>query len=82
MVNTQKIQESQLDARTRKVSASDEKALDLVKERQIAMKNARAEYEKVWDWVDRNFKAKPTMKGNGQISPNLKIEEALIEASI
>ena len=82
MVNTKKIQESQLDARTRKVSASDEKALELVKERQMAMKNARTEYEKVWDWVDRIFKAKPTMKWNGQISPNLKIEEALIEASI
>ena len=82
MVNTKKIQESQLDAKTRRISTSDEKALELVKERQIAMKNARAEYEKVWDWVDRNFKAKPTMKGNGQISPNLKIEEALIEASI
>ena len=82
MVNTKKIQESQLDAKTRKVSTSDEKALELVKERQIAMKNARAEYEKVWDWVDKNFKAKPTMKGNEQISPNLKIEEALIEASI
>ena len=83
MVITQKLENSKLEEKTRmKVSESDEEALKRVKDRHEDMKTGRMEQEALRDYIDRTFKAKPSYKWNGQVSPNLKVEEALIEASI
>lgn len=83
MVITDKLESSTLEEKIRmKVSESDEEALQKVKDRFDDMKRWRTENEALWDYIDRTFKAKPSYKWNGQVAPNLKIEEALIEASI
>ena len=83
MVTTNKLENSQLEEKIHlKVSESDEQALQRVKDRFDDMKRGRMEQEALRDYIDRTFKAKPSYKWNGQVSPNLKVEEALIEASI
>lgn len=83
MVTTNKLENSKLEEKIRmKVSESDEEALQRVKDRHENMKTGRMEQEALRDYIDRTFKAKPSYKWNGQVSPNLKVEEALIEASI
>lgn len=83
MVTTDKLEKSKLEEKIHlKVSVSDEQALEKVKKRQQDMKNGRSENEKLRDYIDNTFKAKPSYKWNGQVVPNLKVEEALIEASI
>lgn len=83
MVTTEKLEKSNLEEKIHlKVSETDEKALQRVKKRHEDMKTGRSENEKLRDYIDRTFKAKPSYKWNGQTVPNLKIEEALIEASI
>lgn len=83
MVTTDKLENSKLEEKIHlKVSESDEEALQRVKDRFEDMKKWRQDNEKVWDYIDKTFKAKPSYKRNGQSVPNLKIEEALIEASI
>ena len=83
MVTTEKLEKSQLEEKIHlKVSESDEKALQRVKDRFEDMKKWRQENESLWDYIDKTFKAKPSRKRNWQSVPNLKIEEALIEASI
>ena len=81
---TKKLEEVTLD---RKVVVDmkddDKKALDHVQERFEAMKTARSEYDSLWDFIDAELKAKPRAKwGSNLMSPNLKMEEALIEASV
>lgn len=81
---TKKLEEVTLD---RKVvidmKDDDKKALDHVQERFEAMKTARSEYDSLWDFIDAELKAKPRAKwGSNLMSPNLKMEEALIEASV
>lgn len=83
MVTTDKLENSTLEEKIHlKVSDSDEEALQRVNDRYEDMKNARSEKEKLWDYIDKTFKTKPSYKWNGQVVPNMKIEEALIEASI
>lgn len=83
MVTTQKLENSDLKEKINlKVSESDSEALQRVVDRQRDMASARSDNEKLWDYIDNVFKAKPSYKRNGQTIPNLKIEEALIEASI
>lgn len=83
MVTTNKLENSKLEEKIHlKVSESDEQALQRVKDRFDDMKKGRMEQEALRDYIDRTFKAKPSYKWNGQVSPNLKVEEALIEASI
>lgn len=83
MVTTNKLENSKLEEKIHlKVSESDEQALQRVKDRFDDMKRGRMEQEALRDYIDRTFKAKPSYKWNGQVSPNLKVEEALIEASI
>jgi hypothetical protein len=83
MVSTEKLENSELKEKINlKISESDEEALKRVKDRFDDMSRARSEYESLWDYIDKTFKAKPSYKWNGQVCPNLKIEEALIEASI
>ena len=83
MVTTAKLENSTLEEKIHlKVSESDEEALQRVKDRFNDMKRGRMEQESLRDYIDRTFKAKPSYKWNGQVAPNLKIEEALIEASI
>lgn len=83
MVTTAKLEKSTLEEKIHlKVSESDEEALQRVKERFDDMKRGRMEQESLRDYIDRTFKAKPSFKWNWQVAPNLKIEEALIEASI
>lgn len=83
MVTTEKLENSKLEEKIRlKISDTDEKALEKVKKRYEDMKTWRSENEKLRDYIDSTFKAKPSYKWNGQVVPNLKIEEALIEASI
>lgn len=83
MVTTDKLEKSTLEEKIHlKVSESDEQALQRVKDRFEDMKKGRMEQEALRDYIDRTFKAKPSYKWNGQVAPNLKIEEALIEASI
>ncbi len=83
MVTTDKLEKSTLEEKVHlKVSESDEEALKRVMDRHQEMKNWRMEQEALWDYIDRTFKAKPSYKWNWQVAPNLKIEEALIEASI
>lgn len=83
MVTTNKLENSKLEEKIHlKVSESDEEALKRVTDRHKDMKTWRMEHEALWDYIDRTFKAKPSYKWNGQVSPNLKVEEALIEASI
>lgn len=83
MVTTNKLESSTLEEKIHlKVSESDEEALQRVKDRYEDMKKGRNEHEALRDYIDRTFKAKPSYKWNGQVSPNLKVEEALIEASI
>lgn len=83
MVTTNKLENSTLEEKIHlKVSESDEEALQRVKDRYEDMKKGRTEQEALRDYIDRTFKAKPSYKWNGQVSPNLKVEEALIEASI
>lgn len=83
MVTTTKLENNDLKEKVNlKVSESDEEALQRVLQRQEEMKNWRQEQEKLWDYIDKTFKAKPSYKWNWQVCPNLKIEEALIEASI
>ena len=83
MVITDKLENSTLEEKINlKVSESDEEALERVSKRYEDMKNWRQEQERLWDYIDKTFKAKPSYKWNWQTVPNLKIEEALIEASI
>jgi hypothetical protein len=83
MVTTAKLENSTLEEKIHiKVSESDKEALQRVKDRFEDMKKGRSEQEALRDYIDRTFKAKPSYKWNGQVAPNLKIEEALIEASI
>lgn len=83
MVTTDKLENSKLEEKIHlKVSESDEEALQRVTDRYEEMKNGRSEKEKLWDYIDRTFTTKPSYKWNGQVVPNMKIEEALIEASI
>ena len=83
MVTTNKLENSKLEEKIHlKVSESDEEALQRVKDRYEDMKRGRTDQEALRDYIDRTFKAKPSYKWNGQVSPNLKVEEALIEASI
>lgn len=83
MVITDKLEESKLQEKVRlKVSESDKEALQRVKDRYDDMSKWRTDQEALRDYIDRTFKAKPSYKWNWQTVPNLKIEEALIEASI
>lgn len=83
MVSTNKLEKSTLEEKIHlRVSDTDEQALQRVMERYNDMKKARTPQEAEWDYIDRTFKAKPSYKWNGQVCPNLKVEEALIEASI
>lgn len=83
MVSTNKLEKSTLEEKIHlKVSDTDEQALQRVMDRYEDMKKARTPQEAEWDYIDRTFKAKPSYKWNGQVCPNLKVEEALIEASI
>lgn len=83
MVTTDKLEKSTLEEKIHlKVSESDEEALQRVRDRFDDMKGGRTEQEHLRDYIDRTFKAKPSFKWNWQVAPNLKIEEALIEASI
>ena len=83
MVTTEKLENSKLEEKIHlKVSESDEEALQRVTDRYNDMKTGRSENEQLWDYIDRTFKTKPSYKWNGQVVPNMKIEEALIEASI
>lgn len=86
MVNTEKLEKQDLKEKytktSRDVSLSDKDALDKVCQRHDEMQRKRSENESLWDYIDATFKAKPKFKVNWQVSPNLKIEEALIEASI
>lgn len=79
---TQKIEQVDLKKQDAKNSEKDNQALSMVMRRLDQMKKARAEYEKVWDWVDSSLKAVPFLKSNGQIQPMIKLEEALIEAYV
>lgn len=83
MVITDKLENSKLEGKIRlEVSKSDSEALQKVKDRYEDMSKWRTEQEALRDYIDRTFKAKPSYKWNWQTVPNLKIEEALIEASI
>ena len=83
MVITDKLEESKLQEKVRlEVSKSDSEALQKVKDRYDDMSKWRTDQEALRDYIDRTFKAKPSYKWNWQTVPNLKIEEALIEASI
>lgn len=83
MVITDKLENSKLEEKIRlEVSKSDSEALQRVKDRYDDMSKWRTEQEALRDYIDRTFKAKPSYKRNWQTVPNLKIEEALIEASI
>ena len=83
MVITDKLENSKLEEKINlKVSESDEEALQRVMDRYDDMKKGRMEQEALRDYIDRTFKAKPSYKWNWQSVPNLKMEEALIEASI
>lgn len=83
MVITDKLENSDLKEKVNlKVSESDAEALKRVTDRFAEMQKWRNENEKLRDYIDKTFKAKPSYKRNGQSIPNLKIEEALIEASI
>lgn len=83
MVITDKLEESKLQEKIRlEVSKSDSEALQKVKDRYDDMSKWRTDQEALRDYIDRTFKAKPSYKWNWQTVPNLKIEEALIEASI
>ena len=83
MVITDKLEKSKLEEKIRlEVSKSDSEALQKVKDRYEDMSKWRTEQEALRDYIDRTFKAKPSYKWNWQTVPNLKIEEALIEASI
>ena len=83
MVTTEKLENSKLEEKIHlKVSETDEEALQRVTDRYEDMKRGRQENERLWDYIDKTFKAKPSYKWNGQTVPNLKVEEALIEASI
>lgn len=83
MVITDKLENRNLEEKVNlKVSVSDAEALQRVSERFEEMQKWRNENEKLRDYIDKTFKAKPSYKRNGQSIPNLKIEEALIEASI
>lgn len=83
MVITDKLENSKLEEKIRlDVSKSDNEALQRVKDRYEDMSKWRTEQEALRDYIDRTFKAKPSYKRNWQTVPNLKIEEALIEASI
>lgn len=83
MVITDKLEESKLQEKIRlNVSKSDNEALQRVKDRYDDMSKWRTEQEALRDYIDRTFKAKPSYKWNWQTVPNLKVEEALIEASI
>lgn len=83
MVSTNKLEKSKLEEKVHfKMSESDQEALQKVTERHEEMSKWRTEQEALRDYIDRTFKAKPSYKWNWQVSPNLKVEEALIEASI
>ena len=85
MVDTEKLENSKLEEKTNlKVSDTDEEALHRVLDRMDEMKQGkdRQDQEALWDYIDKTFKAKPSYKWNWQVAPTLKIEEALIEASI
>ena len=83
MVITDKLENSKLEEKIHlKVSESDEEALQRVLDRHTDMQKGREEQEALWDYIDKTFRAKPSYKWNWQTVPNLKIEEALIEASI
>lgn len=85
MVDTEKLENSKLEEKTNlKVSDTDEEALQRVCDRIKEMKQGRdrQDQEALWDYIDKTFKAKPSYKWNWQVAPTLKVEEALIEASI
>lgn len=85
MVDTEKLENSKLEEKTNlKVSDTDEEALNRVLDRMDEMKQGkdRQDQEALWDYIDKTFKAKPSYKWNWQVAPTLKVEEALIEASI
>jgi len=85
MVDTEKLENSKLEEKTNlKVSDTDEEALHRVLDRMDEMKQGkdRQDQEALWDYIDKTFKAKPSYKWNWQVAPTLKVEEALIEASI
>ena len=85
MVDTEKLENSKLEEKTNlKVSDTDEEALHRVLDRMEEMKQGkdRQDQEALWDYIDKTFKAKPSYKWNWQVAPTLKVEEALIEASI
>ena len=83
--DTEKLEKQELNEKPNlKVSESDEEALNRVLDRMADMKNGkdRQDQEALWNYIDKTFKAKPSYKWNWQVAPILKIEEALIEASI
>lgn len=81
--STKKLEEATLDWKVVvDIKDDDKKALAHVQERFEAMRDARSEYEAFWDFIDKELKAKPRAKWWWRIAPNLKMEEALIEASV
>jgi len=85
MVNTEKLENQDLKEKINlRISDSDEEALKRVQDRMEDMKQGkdRQEQEALWAYIDKTFKNKPSYKWNWQVAPTLKIEEALIEASI
>lgn len=83
MVTTDKLESLTLDAKTTiNQTKEDKEALDMVQKRYDAMKKSRGDVEKIWDYVDANFKAPPRSTWNWLAVPTLKMEEALIEASV
>lgn len=85
MVDTEKLETQDLKEKPNlKISESDEEALKRVCDRMEDMKSGkdRQDQEALWNYIDNTFKAKPSYKWNWQVAPTLKIEEALIEASI
>ena len=81
---TKKIESVNLDSKiVLDIKEDDKKALEHVKDRFDAMNEARQEHEALWDFIDAELKAKPRVKWwSNLMTPNLKMEEALIEASV
>ncbi|MBQ9554041.1 hypothetical protein IJU97_03695 [bacterium] len=65
MVTTDKLESLTLDAKTTiNQTKEDKEALDMVQKRYDAMKKSRGDVEKIWDYVDANFKAPPRSTWN------------------
>lgn len=81
---TKKLEKVDLDAKSIQlvVDDDDKEALEMVQNRFDAMRDARAKKEAFWDWVDWQYTTAPSYKWSWMAIPNLKMEEALIEASV